>query len=870
MNEYSLLNLLAKKDDNNDSDNNSDQILEKFLSYIDQLKINLYPAQEEAILELFEGNNVILNTPTGSGKSLVAVAMHFRAMFLKRRSIYSSPIKALVNEKFLSLCYDFGADSVGLITGDASVNTKAPIICCTAEILANMALRRGELTEFDDIVIDEFHFYADRERGVAWQIPLLTLPHCRFLLMSATMGDCTFFEKELSKLTSATTKTILSLKRPIPLDYKYEEYPLDMTVDKLVSEGKTPIYLVNFTQRECAEIAQSLTCVNYCSKEEKQKIAERIKDVKFTSPYGKDINRLIRHGVGIHHAGLLPKYRLLVEKLAQDGLLKIICGTDTLGVGINVPIKTVLFTKLCKFNGEKMVLLSARDFHQIAGRAGRKGFDDSGTVVVMAPSYIIENKMLEEKSKLKGKNPAKIVKAKAPERGFIPWKRADFDRLVAAPPEPLKSSFKVSHSMILNVLSRENNGCRAMKEIIRNCHESDHSKKRMKSEAWMMFRSLVDRHIVEFVKPTNSLRLNLQLQNDFSLHHALSIFLLDAIELIDPYSLDYNLKVLSLVESIVENPEVILYKQLDKVKRERVFEMKAQGIEYEERMAELEKLEWPKPEREFIYQTFNHFKVLYPWVQDESIQPKSIAREMYETFQSFNDYIREYTIERSEGLLLRYLSDVYRVLSQNIPEKMKNEALMDVTLYIETIIREIDSSLLEEWEKLKDPLAYNRKKLAKEKELEEEKVLQGILADLNAFTNQIRNAVFRFIRTLAFERWEEALTLIENQSDWPVIDISNTFDKYFEEHKEISIGPNARNKKHTTIIRDNAKENKIWIVKQRLVDVDEQNDWSVCFEVDLSKSQELNRPALYLKEIKEISNSDSDSESYSESESESE
>ncbi|MBF0300211.1 MAG: DUF3516 domain-containing protein [Oligoflexia bacterium] len=616
LDEYPLLKLLPSNNSSIDSvDNNSDsdQILENFLKYVELLKLELYPAQEEAILEIYAGNNVILNTPTGSGKSLVAVALHFRAMSLGRRSIYSCPIKALVNEKFLSLCYDFGPNAVGLITGDASVNTKAPIICCTAEILANMALRRGELTEFDDVVIDEFHFYADRERGVAWQIPLLTLPRCRFLLMSATMGDCSFFENELQKLTKTPCKTILSLKRPIPLDYRYEEYPLEMSVDKLVSEGKTPIYLVNFTQRECAEIAQSLTCVNYCTKEEKQKIADAIKDMEFTTPYGKDINRLIRHGIGIHHAGLLPKYRLLIEKLAQEGLLKIICGTDTLGVGINVPIKTVLFTKLCKYNGEKVVLLSARDFHQIAGRAGRKGFDDSGTVVVMAPSYIIENKMMEEKSKLKGKNPAKIVKAKPPEKGFIPWKRADFDRLVSAPPEPLKSSFRISHGMLLNVLSRESNGCRAMKNLLNNCHESDHNKKRLKASAFFMFRSLVDRKIIEFVKPfhegKNPLRLNLQLQSDFSLHHALSIFLLDAIELLDPWALDYNLKVLTLVESIVENPDVILYKQLDKVKRERLFEMKQQGIEYEERMAQLEKMEWPKPEREFIYQTFEHFKI---------------------------------------------------------------------------------------------------------------------------------------------------------------------------------------------------------------------------------------------------------------------
>src|SRR6267142_2730528 len=183
----------------------NDVLLGLFLEYIQSKGLDLYPAQEAAILELFEGKNVVLNTPTGSGKSLVAAAVQFKALAQGQRSVYTCPIKALVNEKWMALCRDFGPENVGLSTGDASVNGDAPILCCTAEILANIALRQGAQARFDEVILDEFHYYADRERGVAWQVPLLTLSKSRFLLMSATLGDTTFFEEQLTRLNGLPT-----------------------------------------------------------------------------------------------------------------------------------------------------------------------------------------------------------------------------------------------------------------------------------------------------------------------------------------------------------------------------------------------------------------------------------------------------------------------------------------------------------------------------------------------------------------------------------------------------------------------------------------------------------------------------------------
>ena len=350
-----------------------EEILDFFLNWVNERGIELYPAQETAVLELFEGKNVILKTPTGSGKSLVATAMLLDAVAGKRKAVYTCPIKALVNEKWLDLCKTFGPDLVGLSTGDATVNSGAPILCCTAEILANMALRDGEQCEIRDVVMDEFHYYSDRDRGSAWQIPLLILPNTRFLLMSATLGKTDFFEKSLTSLNKLETVAVEETIRPVPLEFTYSIELLPITIQDIVDQGKAPVYVVHFAQAEAATNAQSFTSLKLLNKEERALMKKEMKDFRFTSPHGPDIKRWLFQGIGIHHAGLLPKYRILIESLAQKGLLKIICGTDTLGVGVNVPIRTVLFTKLCKYDGLKTAILSNRDFMQISGRAGRKG-----------------------------------------------------------------------------------------------------------------------------------------------------------------------------------------------------------------------------------------------------------------------------------------------------------------------------------------------------------------------------------------------------------------------------------------------------------------------------------------------------------------
>jgi superfamily II RNA helicase len=816
-----------------------DALMEHFLEYALAKGIELYPAQEEAILEIFAGKNVILNTPTGSGKSLVAAALHFLSASQGRQSVYTCPIKALVNEKFLALCRDFGPENVGMMTGDASVNRGAPILCCTAEILANIALRDGDKAKVHDVIMDEFHYYSDGERGGAWQAPLLTLPQSRFLLISATLGETRFFERELERVTGNECVTVSSTERPVPLEFTYSEDTLTETLEKLQAANKFPVYIVHFTQRAASETAQSILSLNVCSKDEKAQITQELQDVAFTSPFGKEIKKLLRSGIGLHHAGLLPKYRVLIEKLAQQGLLKVICGTDTLGVGVNVPIRTVLFTQLCKYGGVKTGILTARDFHQISGRAGRKGFDDHGYVIAMAPEHVIENKRLEAKAAGDPKKKKKLVKRKPPERGYVHWDEQTFTRLQSAPAEPLKSSFKVSHGMLLNVLGRTGDGCAAMRTLISDCHNNDGSKKTMRKQSFQLFRALVDRNIIE-IQPKGSeqkLTINVELQDDFSLNQTLALYCIDTLGLLDTTAEGYELKLLSLAESILENPDIILRKQVDKLKNDKFVEMKAAGVEYDERMEELEKIEYLKPEGDFIYETFNKFAAEHPWVGSENIKPKSIAREMFERYSSFADYIKSYGLTRAEGLLLRHLTNVYRVLSNTIPPAFKTEPVDEMITYIETLLRITDSSLLDEWETLKNP----DHKPNTDEALPAPKGPTDITRDREASTRLVRNEVFRFLRMLANKEYQEIdetfeLDQMYPEAKWKYTELGKTMEAYYETHEWIRLDPEARNKANTKITESDDRTS--WIIEQTLVDPEALNDFQVVFELSIQQSKE--------------------------------
>lgn len=827
----------------------ADDILNAFLDHLSATGTEPYAHQEEAILELFQDKNVILDTPTGSGKSLVALAMQFKSLCQGRRSYYTVPIKALANEKFLSLCHMLGAENVGLLTGDATVNPKAPVLCCTAEILSNIALRDGAEAPVDDVIMDEFHYYSDHSRGAAWQIPLLTLPRARFLLMSATIGDSSFFVKELTGRTGAETVLVQSDQRPVPLEFTYSTTQLVDKVAELAEEGRAPIYLVHFTQKACADTARDLLSTNFCTKEEKTAIARALDTADFRSPYGRELSKIIRHGIGIHHAGLLPKYRLLVEKLTAQGLLKVVCGTDTLGVGVNVPIRTVMLTGLCKYDGRGTKILPVRDFRQICGRAGRRGFDHVGYVVAQAPEHVIENLKLEQKAVANKKK--SFQKRKPPEKGYVHWDEATYEKLRTAPPEALTSQFVITHGILLNVLSRRHeDGCAALKKLISDSHETPSKKRTLRKHAFKLFRGLVQAKILHIIPPAQrtgpfKVALDIDLPEDFSINHALGLWLLDAIPQLDTEADDYAVNVISLIEAILENPDAVLRKQVDLLKNELMAKLKNEGVEYDDRIARLEEVEWPKPGKEFMYATFNEFKLRHPYLGNENVRPKSIAREMIENYQSFEDYVKTYKLERGEAVLLRHLTEIYKVLSQTVPDSLKTEPLKETESFLELIVRHTDSSLLDEWETLSGGDPGEEKKSAIDHQPKFSNV--PLTKQKAVFQRQLRNHLQTLISALSRYQIETALALVEPADSegkpWTNERLLRLLDTYHNERGQIRLDPEARNARHTHIA-----ENGITI-HQVLIDPEDLNDWALHLTLNVEKTNEMRTPVLKLENL---------------------
>ncbi|MFQ1001258.1 DEAD/DEAH box helicase [Modestobacter sp. SSW1-42] len=808
-----------------------DAVFARFAEWAEESGTVLYPAQEEALIELVSGANVVLATPTGSGKSLVATGAQYAALAGDRVSFYTAPIKALVSEKFFALCGVFGAANVGMLTGDASVNADAPIIACTAEVLANIALREGADADIGLVVMDEFHFYGDPDRGWAWQVPLIELPNAQFLLMSATLGDVTTLREDLTRRTGRPTALVAHAERPVPLSHYYATTPMHETIDELLSTKQAPVYVVHFTQASALERAQALMSVNVSTKEEKAAIADMIGGFRFSSAFGTTLSRLVRHGIGVHHAGMLPKYRRLVEQLAQAGLLKVICGTDTLGVGINVPIRTVVFSALSKYDGTRTRLLNAREFHQIAGRAGRAGYDTAGTVVVQAPEHEVENLKQFAKVADDPKKRRKLVRRKAPE-GMVPWSEATQQRLINADPEPLSSHFKVSTGMLLNVLARPGDPFAAMRHLLTDNHEPRSRQRRHVREAIGIARGLLQAGVVErLAEPEpdgRRYRLTVDLPPDFALNQPLSTFALAAIGLLDAESDTYALDVVSVIEATLDDPRQILAAQLNKAKGAAVAQMKAEGIEYDERMELLEEITYPKPLEELLEYAFETYRSSNPWVADAQLSPKSVVRDMWEQAMTFRELVNTYQLTRSEGAVLRYLSDAFKALRSGVPADARTEEVTDLVEWLGELVRQVDSSLLDEWEELTNPSGPLDAPVAVPARP------RPLTGNERAFTAMVRNALFRRVDLIARRRWYD-LGELDAASGWDADRWGEVVQAYFAEHGELNTGGNARGPALLIVDKSDAR---LWRVRQILDDPAGDHDWGFDAEVDLDASDE--------------------------------
>ena len=819
-------------------------IWDTFTSWTTGRGINLYPAQEEASLGILAGDNVILATPTGSGKSMVANAAHFIALARGQRSFYTAPIKALVSEKFFALCDIFGAENVGMMTGDATVNGNAPIIAATAEIVANIALRDGAEANIDQVVMDEFHYYSEPDRGWAWQVPLLELPKAQFLLMSATLGNTTWLEEDLTRRTGRATDLVAGTTRPVPLDFSYVFSAVHETIEELLADKKAPIYVVHFSQREAAERAQALTSLSrIITKEEKEAIAQEIGGFRFTTAFGKDLSKLLRKGIGIHHAGMLPKYRRLVERLAQKGLLKVICGTDTLGVGINVPIRTVLMTGLAKFDGQRQRILKSREFHQIAGRAGRAGYDTEGTVVVEAPEHEIEN--AKERRRI-GDDPKRLkkLKKKSAREGEVSWSEKTFARLTEAEPEQLTSQFRVSNSMLLNVLARHGNGYEHIRHLLRDNHDNRSKQNKDILTAIDLFRGLVDSGVVQ--KSTKGLdiygrpyHLVRELPRDFALNQPLGPFALAALSLLDPEAETYNLDVISVFEAILDDPRQVLIAQQKQRRGEEIAALKADGVDYTDRMNIVEDITWPKPLEELLEQAYDTFAETNAWVKEFELRPKSVVRDMLENAMTFSDLVATYGLARSEGVILRYLTDAWRTLKQSIPDEYNTPELEDIVVWLGELIRQVDSSLVDEWAQMAgEDSPIDQDTVDRELTFGVEDPT-ALTANRRAFTIMVRNYMFRLVQLFALEKEDRLAELLDYLDEVP--DFGAILDDYFDEYDDIDSGPEARGPE---FFRLGDTDSRAWSVRQIIKDPDGDHAYQFVATVDLDASDEAGEVRL--------------------------
>ncbi|MFD8649395.1 DUF3516 domain-containing protein, partial [Streptomyces mirabilis] len=441
----------------------------------------------------------------------------------------------------------------------------------------------------------------------------------------------------------------------------------------------------------------------------------------------------------------------------------------------------------------------------------------------------------------------KVVRKKAPE-GFVGWTDNTFEKLIGSDPEPLTSRFRVTHTMLLAVIARPGNAFDAMRHLLEENHEPRKQQLRHIRRAIAIYRSLLDGGIVEKLDEPDAtgriVRLTVDLQQDFALNQPLSTFALAAFELLDPESPSYALDMVSVVESTLDDPRQILAAQQNKARGEAVAAMKADGVEYEERMERLQDVSYPKPLEELLFHAYNTYRKSHPWVGDHPLSPKSVIRDMYERAMSFTEFVSNYELARTEGIVLRYLASAYKALEHTVPDDLKSEDLEDLIAWLGELVRQVDSSLLDEWEQLANP-----EEMTAEEAQERADQVKPVTSNARAFRVLVRNAMFRRVELAALDNVDE-LGEMDGESGWDADAWGEAMDKYWDEYEDLGTGPDARGPKLLSIVEE--PQNSLWRVRQTFADPNGDHDWGISAEVDLVASDAEGRAVVKVTDVGQL------------------
>jgi len=682
-----------------------DAIYERFL---EQLPFDLYPVQEEALLAWFASEQgVLVCAPTGMGKTVIAHAALFEALHQGSIAYYTTPLIALTEQKFdelrvLAEKWGFSADDVGLVTGNRRVNPQARILVVVAEILLNRLLQpRGfDFSQVSAVVMDEFHSFNDPERGIVWELTLALLPaHVRLLLLSATVGNAAEFLNWLHRCHGRKLELVESYERRVPLTYQYVPDQFLNEHVQWMAQGspetrKTPALIFCFNREECWSVAEQLKGLPLLDDDTRRRVNAEVDKLDWKHGVGPKLKQMLRRGVGVHHAGLLPKYRRVVGDLFERKLLAVVVCTETLSAGINLPARSVVLTTLVKGPPGKQKLIDASTAHQIFGRAGRPQFDTQGYVFALAHEDDVRIHRWREKYEAipeDTKDPVllklkKELKRKKPSRreNQVYWSEGDFHRLRTSPPGKLSSKGQLPWRLLAYMLkiSPEVSPIRQMvRKRLLPPHQIAAAEKALDSMLRVLHRGGFARLDPEppadgqstdwspqHAYPTDKLDILLLFR---SIHPLYGAYLLEMLGLADrreriqalesvleiPSSLRHKVRV-PPPDKLPPGPLALTRLDAELVRRGLMAAPIPETPDQDEDYDDDDSPAWAEgTERPptFADKLRLLFEDLYPEVTDLKVVPVWAAGELLEMGGDFNKYIAARDLAKQEGIIFRHL-----------------------------------------------------------------------------------------------------------------------------------------------------------------------------------------------------------------------